>query len=145
MIQRKQSIWLFIAALLSASVLFFDLYRVHTSVLGVDTVTQLGVSDHYPSLIIVMVMSLLPLITIFMYSDRKRQLRMTLMSIVATASFITMILTRVTNLNKLLPNATSSNYWIGAMLPILSIIFLVMAIVNIRKDDKLVKSMDRLR
>jgi hypothetical protein len=35
-------------------------------------------------------------------------------------------------------------YW-GALLPIAMMIFFILAASNIRKDDKLIKSLDRLR
>lgn len=145
MIQRKQSIWLLLAALLNAGVLYFDLYHSHTVVNGVDTLGQLRVGDHYPSLLIALVTIMVPLIAIFMFGNRQRQLAMAVFSIVATISFITMTLSRVTNLAKAVPPPSSGSYWIGAVLPVIAIMFLILAIVGIRKDDKLVKSMDRLR
>src|ERR1035437_3080983 len=100
MIQRTQSLWLFLAALLNAGVLYFDLYRTHTVVNGVDTLGQIRVSDHYPSLLIAVVMALIPLVTIFLFNNRKRQIRMTAFGMVAIASFISLLLVRVNNLSK---------------------------------------------
>ncbi len=145
MIQRKQSLWLFIAALLNAGVFYFCLYAYHIMENGADAVKYLRVNDHYPSLLIALVMTLLPLVTIFMYGNRKRQMRMTAVSIIAIGSFVTMTLSRVTNLSKLVPAPTDPSYRAGAILPVIAIVFLFMAIFGIRKDDKLVKSVDRLR
>jgi uncharacterized membrane protein len=52
---------------------------------------------------------------------------------------------RVSNANNSSSAPTSGSYWIGSILPVLAIIFLIMAIRAIRNDEKLVKSMDRLR
>ena len=145
MIQRTQSLWLLLAALVNSGVLFFDLYRWHETLNGVDTLHQLKVADHYPSLLVAVVIIMLPFVTIFMYNQRKRQLRMSIMSIVAVASFITLMLSRVTNLNKLPVTPVTGSYWIGAVLPVVSLIFIILAILGIRRDEKLVKSMDRLR
>ena len=153
MLQRKQSLYLFIAALLNAGVLYFDLYKyhiiTHTVVNGADTTIdtsgQLHVRDHYPSLLITLVMTLLPLVTIFMYSKRSRQIGMSVVSIFAAASFITMSLNRVTRLGAMNPAPTNGSYWLGMILPVVSVIFLLLAILGIRRDDKLVKSADRLR
>jgi len=142
MIQRKQSLWLLLAALLNAGVLYFDLYKTHTLVNGIDTLGQLRVSDHYPSLIIAVVMTLIPLVTIFMFKNRKQQMRLTAYSMVAEAAFIAMLLMRV---SKITPPPSSGTYWIGSILPIVAIIFLFMALLGIRRDEKLVKSVDRLR
>jgi len=147
MIQRKQSIWLLIAALLNAGVFYFDLYRYHNVLTGTTPIapTNLNVSNHYPSLLIAMVMTALPFITIFMFGNRKRQIRMSFASILAILSFTSMMLWRVTNLGRLTPPPTSGNYWIGAILPVIALVFIIMAMVAIRKDEKLVKSADRLR
>ena len=145
MLQRKQSLWLFIAALLNAGVFYFCLYKYHVIENNVDTVKSLQVSDHYPSLLLALVMTLLPLVTIFMYKKRPQQIAMTFVSILAIASFITMTLSRVTNLSKLIPAPTDASYRAAAVLPIIAIIFLLLAIFGIRRDEKLVKSVDRLR
>lgn len=153
MIQRKQSLWLFIAALLNAGVFYFDLYRyhtiTHTMVEGVDSLTdtpgQLRISDHYPSLLIALVMTLLPLVTIFMYKARKRQLKMSFVSLLAIISFVSMFLQRINQLTKLPTPPTNETYWIGAVLPVAAFIFVILAMLGIRKDDKMVRSADRLR
>jgi FtsH-binding integral membrane protein len=146
MIQRKQSIWLLLAALFNAGVFLFDLYRVDTNTNGVVTQSVLRVSNHYPSLLIALVMTLLPLISIFMFSNRKRQRGMTAVSMVATLAFIGMTLARVNKLETATtPPPTGGTYWIGAVLPVVALVFIVMALAGIRKDEKLVRSMDRLR
>jgi hypothetical protein len=100
------------------------------------------VSDHFPTLLIALVMTLLPVVTIFMFRNRKRQITMSVFSIIAAAGFITMALQRTKNLNAV---PASDSYWVGSVLPVVAIVFLFMAILGIRKDDKLVKSTDRLR
>lgn len=140
MLQRKQSIWLLIAALLNSGVLFFDLFRIHTIVNGTETIVPYRTDQHFPLLIIAIVMIAVPLITIFMFKDRKRQIRMCGASMVAVTSFIAKELIDA----KVTPPSTVT-YWIGAVLPVIALIFLIMAIGGIRKDDKLVRSVDRLR
>ncbi len=145
MIQRKQSIFLLLAALLNAGVFYFDLYRTHTIINGADTLGQLRVSDHYPSLLVALVITIVPLVTIFMYGNRKRQMAMSFATIIALLSFISLLLARVGNLGKTVPPPSSGSYWIGAVLPVISLVLVLLAIFGIRKDEKLVKSMDRLR
>jgi len=134
-----------LAALLGAGVFFFDLYRGEIKTGDTIQSKVLRVADHYPSLLIALVITLLPLITIFMFRDRKRQIRMTAMALISVTSFITLTLTRVTGLEKEIPPVTGGSYWIGAVLPVLSMVFLVLAIIGIRRDEKLVRSVDRLR
>jgi len=146
MIQRKQSLWLFIAALLDAGVFYFDLYKTHMVVNGADTLgTPLRVVDHYPSLLIALVITILPFVTIFMYGNRKRQMSMSFASLIALIAFISLTLFRVGNLGKAVPPPSSGSYWIGSVLPVISVVFVILAILGIRKDEQLVKSMDRLR
>jgi hypothetical protein len=145
MIQRKQSLWLLLASLCGAGVLFFDLYRGEIRTGDLVEHKILRVSDHYPSLLLALVMVLLPAVTIFMFKNRKRQLRMTVIAILSVSFFMSMMLWRVTNLGKLVPPVTGGSYWIGAIMPIFAMVLLVLAAVGIRKDEKLVRSVDRLR
>lgn len=148
MIQRKQSLWLFIAALLNSGVLFFDIYHTgNTQTMAngaavVNKTEQLRVGNNFPLLIIALVMILIPLITIFMFRNRKRQIRLSAVSIVATLSFLGMALALA---NKVASASPGGSYWLGAILPVISLVFLIMAMAGIRRDEKLVKSVDRLR
>lgn len=145
MIQRKQSIWLFLAALLSAGVFMFDLYRGEIKSGDVLQGRALSVPEHFPFVLVALVMVVLPLITIFMFANRKRQVRMTMMSIVANTSFISLMLFTVSRWQAETPPVLSGSYWVGSVLPVLSIILLIMAALAIRSDEKLVRSVDRLR
>jgi peptidoglycan/LPS O-acetylase OafA/YrhL len=145
MIQRIQSIWLLLAALTNAGLFYFCLYSGHVMENGADTVKYLRVSDHYPSLLIALVTVLLPLVTIFMFKNRKRQRSMIFVSILVCLSFISMTLIRVNKFTRQVPAPTDTTYRVAAILPALAIIFLILAIRGISKDEKLVKSLDRLR
>jgi amino acid transporter len=153
MIQRKQSLWLLLAALLNAGVFYFDLYQMHTTVHSTvngvdtakDTVGQIRVSEHFPILLIAILMTLLPVVTIFLFKKRKRQITISLASILAIISFIAVLLFYVNSLASSPIPPVTGNYWIGAVLPVISLVFIIMAISGIRRDEKLVKSVDRLR
>ncbi|OJW82717.1 MAG: hypothetical protein BGO69_07015 [Bacteroidetes bacterium 46-16] len=139
MIQRIQTLWLFLAALVNAGLFVFDLYRPADAS---GTLKPLNVIDNYFFVLIALVTIVLPLVTIFMFRDRKKQVRMTAVSIIASLSFISTMLMEV---RSSYPAGTSGSYWIASVLPVLAIIFLIMAIRGIRKDEKLVRSQDRLR
>jgi peptidoglycan/LPS O-acetylase OafA/YrhL len=145
MIQRIQSVWLLIAALINSGLFYFDLYRGHIITNGVDMLVHLRVNDHFPSLLLALVIVLLPFIAIFLFKNRKQQRGLAMLSIVAVIGFIALMVMRVGNFNNQSPAPTNCTYWIGAVLPIISIIFIIMAMNGIRKDEKLVKSLDRLR
>lgn len=147
MIQRIQSIWLLLAALCNAGLLVFDLYHIKVINNGVETINNLKVADHYPSLLLALVIIILPIVAIFMFKKRKQQRAMTLVSILGCISFLTMMMMRVGKLNESYAGqgTATMSYWVGAVLPVLAIIFLFMAMRGINKDEKLVKSLDRLR
>jgi len=146
MIQRIQTVWLLLATLVNAVLFNTDLYSAHVLLNGTDTVKTIRVmGDHYPTLILGVVVTLLPLVAIFMFRQRKQQRGMVIFSIIATIGFISMIVMRVGNLNNSVPAPTDGHYHIWAVLPVISIIFLILAARGIRKDEKLVKSLDRLR
>ncbi|RYE24972.1 MAG: DUF4293 family protein [Sphingobacteriales bacterium] len=145
MIQRKQTIWLILAAILNALLFYFDLYRANMMVNGVAITEHLRINDHYPSLLVAIVITVLPLLAMFMYKARSRQKSLVLFSMVATIGFIALVLMRVTNYNNGTSAPVSGTYWLGSIIPVLSFIFLILAFSGIRKDEKLIKSLDRLR
>ena len=143
MIQRKQSVYLFLAALLNAGVFYFNLYQYHMTDGG--PAVALKVNDHFPSLLMALIMTLIPLVTIFLFRNRKRQVMLSVINILVIVAFITIMLWRVSETGKMVPPPHDGTYWIGAVLPVFSLILTFLAIAGIRSDDKLVKSVDRLR
>ncbi len=142
MIQRKQTLWLLLASIFSAGVFYFDLYRATGDLVEKKV---LRVADHFPHLLLALIMIALPFISIFMFRNRKRQAKMAMVSVLSTILFLSMMLWRVTAIMKQVPAPSGGGYWIGAVLPAVSVVFLILAIAGIRKDEKLVRSTDRLR
>ncbi len=145
MVQRIQSFWLFLAALLNLSAIFLDFYRMP---LIAGSNNSIGILNHYPSLLLAIVIVVLPITTIFMYKKRPQQIKMCFVGMLGTASLISMLLARVTSMLKTIPipiPANGSSYWLGAVVLPLAMVCFVMAIIGIRKDEKLVRSVDRLR
>ncbi|HXS35285.1 MAG TPA: DUF4293 domain-containing protein [Flavipsychrobacter sp.] len=145
MIQRKQTIWLLVASLLSVCLFYFDLYRVHVMVNNADTVMSVRVGNDYLLLLVALVTAVLPFIDIFLFKNRKQQRGLAVLSILLNIVFIALMMWKITSFNNKNATATDHTYWVGAVLPVISIIFLFMAMRGIRKDEKLVKSLDRLR
>lgn len=149
MIQRIQSVWLFLAAMISGALFMpsMTLYRyiVPSGFTGGQQKT-LNTLNHYPLLVVAVVMTVLPLVAIFMFKDRKRQRGMAVLGILACVGFIALMFMKIGSINNATPPPTGQEYGIiGSVIPVVSIIFLVLAIRGIRKDDKLIKSLDRLR
>jgi len=145
MIQRLQSVFLLLSALAMGALFFlpFADSDISTSQFLSDKVYD--VQDHIVLSILAGGAALLSLIAIFLYKNRGTQLRI---GIFATIFCILLMVTAVL----LFYNEASSmaaeaqiNDQAGMYLPIAALLFSGLAIHFIRKDEKLVKSMDRLR
>jgi lipoprotein signal peptidase len=147
MIQRIQSVWLLLAALCNAGLFYFDFYRADLVNNGVALNTAIRVNDHYPSMLMALAVTVLPFAAIFLFKQRKRQRTMVALGMVFTVGLITEMIARVTNFSNGIAAQTTgtTSYWIGAVLPVVAVILMFMAIRGINKDEKLVKSLDRLR
>lgn len=145
MVQRIQSIWLLLAGLINAALFYLCLYSAHEMINGVDTVTYLRINNQYAIMLLALVAIFLPLVTIFMFKNRKQQRRMVYLSLLVNMGFIAAVLMLVGNFSNKTPMPTNGSYNVGAVLPVIAIIFLIMAIRGINKDEKLVKATDRLR
>jgi hypothetical protein len=143
MIQRKQSLWLLLAALFNAGVLYFDLYRV-TSNGNHEVIYRLRVPNDAFSMLLMLFIVMLPLVSIFMFKDRKRQSLMAYAGMGMVVAFIANMLRNVSNLTGF-PAMSEGNFWIGSVLPVFGLFFIILAVMGIRHDERLVKSMDRLR
>lgn len=157
MIQRIQTVWLFVAALVLLGLFQFP-YVSYIDLVGLgrklyvtgeysavnnDTVKQ---SSHLLQTIATIVLALIPVATIFMFKDRKRQLKMVYVTIILIAVFAVWLLFSANNtLATISQTVGADNIGVGFFLLPVAIIFLAMAIGGIRKDEKLIKSADRLR
>ena len=71
---------------------------------------------------------------------------MVLGSLFASVGFVGVMMMRISSIKQGAPAPVNDQYLIpGALLPVLAIVFLILALRGITKDEKLVKSMDRLR
>lgn len=141
MIQRIQTVWLLLAAL-TASIAFFVPFAIEF-ISEMDTTEVAGTGMNAVNNILVLILIadiiLCALIAIFTFKNRKVQkafcVIIILLSIVCagfmvyTAEFET----------------TNRTIRLGVIAPVLSFIFGFFALSGVRKDDKLVKNLDRLR
>jgi peptidoglycan/LPS O-acetylase OafA/YrhL len=138
MIQRQQTLWLLLAtlaALLSFMFPFVTGKHMEKNVL-VDTSIKAG-SD-FLILIFTGASLILSAFIIFLYRDRKLQMKLCLVGLLLSVIIIILYISQLNKLNK----ATLALFCI---LPFLILISYVMAWKGIRKDEKLVKSLDKLR
>ena len=139
MIQRIQTIWLFLSALCAAFTYKFPFYtgnKIPISVTGEQQ--KLVASSNFLLLILTAVLIVGTFIIIFLYKNRKQQLWLTISALVIS---IVNIIIYFTELKKFISGTIS----LTAILSFLIHIFLLLAANGIWKDEKLVKSLDRLR
>ncbi|CAD0000884.1 MULTISPECIES: DUF4293 domain-containing protein [Flavobacterium] len=136
MIQRIQTIYLLLTFLVTGVLLFFvplwtingkPFYfmqdQVYTVLLGLST--------------------MLTIISIISYKKRQNQFVMGRLNIILNLILLGLFVYRSLNLSG--EAATASEKGIGMFLPIVAIVLLVLANKAIKKDEDLVKSVDRLR
>lgn len=146
MIQRIQSLWLLLASLSCAGLFFFDLYRADTVANGLTVTEAIRVNTDFLFFLLALIITALPLIAIFLFKNRKTQRLLALLAMVLDLGFIAYMLMQVGNKTDSATSApVNGTYWIGSVLPVLSFIFLILAVRGIRQDEKLIKSLDRLR
>ena len=150
MIQRKQSIWLLLAAILTFLCFFLPFGINQQSYAGSEVITEINLyaKSDIVLTIIASVASLLSLLIIFLYKNRSMQMKLTLLAILLNLGLVIyefIIASQVDKGNKFIIGILGSQLYIGILLPVLSVIFLGMAYNGINSDDKLVKSTERPR
>jgi hypothetical protein len=153
MLQRKQSVWMLLAAICAALTFKFAFYFGNMKV-GLNGIAPLevkalptfgagSVSAGSGSVLILLVTVIIivgTLINIFNFKVRKKQLWITIGLI-----FLSLLNIILYWWKSGVPPFESGSYSLGALLSLAIPVFLVMAVRGILKDQKLVKSADRLR
>lgn len=148
MIQRKQSIWLFLGALTSL-LLFYLPYALSGQVAEPGgSEVFLNARNDMPLAVLAVLMAVDSLIVLFLYKDRKKQMKLCLLPIILALLTLgyQIYQTQFANQqNKLVIGLYDKHIVIGIFIPVIVIIFSVMAYNGIKKDEELVRSVDRLR
>lgn len=154
MIQRKQSLYLFFAVICFVLTTFLPLGSVETAGMGIpDTITSLGLRDgdngnmSYPFFAIPMfflVMNVFHVIAvIFMYRNRKAQALncYVLLLMVAVEMAACGFLIKQTCIGE----GQTFHAGTAVTLPVVAMIFILLARQGIMADERLIKSIDRIR
>ena len=142
MIQRIQSIYLAIVFALSAILpLVFKLWDdSKKEVYALELLSDLSIIAKLVP-VFFLISALLAIVSIFKY--KKRQLQFVLGRIIILINLFLLGILIYLSLN--IPGEASSEKGIGMFIPVVAILFAVLANKAIKKDDDLVKSVDRLR
>ena len=136
MIQRLQTLYLFLAAVISGGLIFVFYLWINNEgakVFALDNYTYLGMF---------LGSSLLSLISIFRFKNRQSQFVLGRLNIILNFVLLGVIVYQSLNLSG---EINVSEKGIGMLLPVFSIVCLALANKAIKKDEDLVKSVDRLR
>ncbi|WP_108823480.1 DUF4293 domain-containing protein [Dysgonomonas sp. Marseille-P4361] len=152
MIQRIQTIFLLLTAIFMASAVFCPLFEIVEGGKLALTFHSFGIGKmfnaEYPTwgiLTFGIISSLLAFINIFLFKKRKLQINIAL---ITALSIVVYFIATLVYLNAYLSKLESDynlNIQFGIILPVLALIFDLLAMTRIKKDEKLVKSLDRIR
>lgn len=161
MIQRKQTIYLFLAALLAVGYFVFPfssktddrknpdgkiIYRL--TIHGEESLSDEGfkrAGGSWYLMAFACMTGLLPFYSIFMFRNRKQQIRMSWLSVLMCICLIALVFYESDNLGRELLSNSHAVYLLASYIPLFQFLFLRLAIVAIRKDEELIRSVDRIR
>ena len=129
MLQRIQTVWIFLAVL---GAVFLNITAQDFDVLGVYLTINVST----------VILILFGVLSIFSFKNRKRQILLNNISIIINALLIGLLAYWLLNLSG---GISIPEKGIEPVFPFLSIVCLLLANMYIRKDERLVKSVDRLR
>lgn len=149
MIQRIQSIYLIAAFLLTAlaSIFTWVNYQVNQAIYQfnpLDFDAEIHATELLPLLVLGLVLSV-----VVLFSFKNRTVQMRLARAGAVLSFLQFVVFGVLHylnisvLSQL--GSTTMNYTIVVFFPVINFVLFLLAFKRIKKDDDLVKSIDRLR
>ncbi len=136
MLQRIQTIYLLLAAGVSSGLIFvFHLWITNDDIM-------VFAKDNVLFLALFLGSAILSLASIFMYKNRKSQFMLGRLNIILNFILLGFFVYQSLSVSG---ETVVSEKGIGMLIPIVSIVFLALANKAIKKDEDLVKSVDRLR
>lgn len=138
MIQRKQTLWLLLVTVAAFLTLKFPFYTGNVLENNLPVFKSLTARYNIAITILSVAVGVIALITIFLYNDRKRQLWISVANLLLSIVVIVLYYMQTKGF-------IDGTYSITALFTLIIPVLLIMAIAGIRKDEKLIKSVDRLR
>ena len=136
MIQRIQTLYLALVALVAAILPFF------VPLWSTESGSGFFAKDNLMIAVLFYGISILAVIAIFLYKKRQNQFVVNRLNMILNLFLLGFFVYRSLNLSG---ETAVSEKGIGMLIPVFSIVFLVLANRAIKKDEDLVKSVDRLR
>ncbi|MCF8297721.1 MAG: DUF4293 domain-containing protein [Saprospiraceae bacterium] len=153
MLQRAQSIYLALIVISCLVLFFIPIVQYNTMDLGLLTINLYGgdiAQINTPNTIYLAILNTIIMVftavIIFMFKNRKRQVSLLMIDMLLALGFLAMlywlVFAKIEAMDEVMK---SPNYKIGAFLPLLNILLIIISSRKIRKDEAMVKSADRLR
>lgn len=138
MIQRIQSVWLLLAAAFDAMTFRFPFYSGDWKKDAVPAVVDLDAQSTPWFTILTIIAGALALATIFLFRNRKMQLRLCYLGIFLSVVLLTLYFLEMANFY-------SGNIALWAIFYFGILLGFILAARGVRRDQKLIRSLDRLR
>lgn len=143
MIQRVQSLYLILAAIVSGLLAFiFPFYIYNGELVGIEQAFRADSLLLKAIASLFMLSAVLALVSLFLFKNRNTQIVINRLNIILNFLLLGLI---VYQLQTLSGETSVSEKGIGSFLPLIVVVLLSLATKAILKDERLVKSADRLR
>ena len=161
MIQRIQSVYLFLAFICSALLLKFPIYKLTMNINNEEVlatfgknglVNESGGGSSFPFYLLFISMAMFSILAFFLFKNRKKQLliarlNLLLNGLVLISFFVFSLFGKsqlIKKVSEMGANLTDIefNYGLGYYLLFMAIPFIVLAIRGIRRDENLIKSLE---
>lgn len=143
MIQRIQSLYIFLSLVCALLLYLFPIWQ--TTAGSTDGMQEIGAGTHLLLLPLPVIMAISHLLAIFSFKHRKRQKQLCTGNILLYIIFLLGGLLMIQLEHHLFQYFNLLAFRLGAVLPIAGILLNVLARNGIKKDEALLRSMDRLR
>jgi heme/copper-type cytochrome/quinol oxidase subunit 3 len=153
MIQRIQSIYILIVAALFGSLFFIpisklvienEIVTLNLQQLSIQSATQSEtIQTLFPTLTLAILIIILAFVTLFLYKNRGLQMRLISYNTILISAIFILFAYYIYKIT--IDYSSNFSFSIGFIIPIIAIIFNILAYRRIKRDDELVKSIDRIR
>ncbi len=138
MLQRIQSLWLLLAGVLSFLTIRFNVYSGTRELNGATLFTNLTASSGFWILVVTIIIGLLTIISVFLYKNRPLQIKLSLVALLFYILSAVLYYLQIKHF-------TAGNFALTSVIYFLIPVLIILAIKGIYNDQKLIKSVDRLR
>jgi hypothetical protein len=138
MIQRQQSLWLLLSAICAFFSFQYPFYLGSKMENEMSVFAELEAGSNLFLLLLTGIALILAIVTIFLFKERKKQLKFAIAGIIISAILLILYLTQ-------LKNFTNGHFALTSVFVLGILAGYILAARGIWKDEKLVKSLDKLR